>query len=68
MADIFISYVREDQVRIQPIVRALENRAWSVFWDRHIPVGQTWRSYIGKALSDASCVVVAWSRDSIASD
>jgi hypothetical protein len=67
MADIFISYAREDEARIQPLVRALEDQGWSVFWDRHIPAGQTWRSYIGKALSDASCVMVAWSRYSIAS-
>lgn len=68
MADIFISYAREDEVRIQPLVRVLENRAWSIFWDRHIPAGQTWRSYIGKALGDARCVIVAWSRDSVVSD
>jgi TIR domain-containing protein len=68
MADIFISYAREDEVRIQPLVRVLETRAWSIFWDRQIPAGQTWRSYIGKALGDARCVIVAWSRDSIVSD
>jgi hypothetical protein len=68
MADIFISYAREDEVRIRPLVRALENRAWSIFWDRNIPAGQTWRSYIGKALGDSRCVIVAWSRDSVISD
>lgn len=67
MAHIFISYVHEDEARIQPLIRALENEGWSVFWDRRIPAGQTWRSYIGKALSDASCVIVAWSFRSIAS-
>lgn len=65
MADIFISYAREDEARIQTLVRALEDQGWSVFWDRHIPAGQTWRSYIGEALNDASCVMVAWSRHSI---
>lgn len=68
MAYIFISYAREDEARIQPLVRALENQGWSVFWDRRIPAGQTWRSYIGKALSDASCVIAAWSRHSIVSN
>jgi hypothetical protein len=67
MAEIFISYAREDEARIQPFVRALENEGWSVFWDRRIPAGQTWRSYIGKALSNASCVIVAWSLHSIGS-
>lgn len=67
MAHIFISYAREDEARIQPLVRALEKEGWSVFWDRRIPAGQTWRSYIGKALTDASCVIVVWSLHSIAS-
>jgi len=68
MAHIFISYAREDETRIQPLVSALENQGWSVFWDRCIPAGQTWRSYIGKALSDASCIIVIWSCHSIVSN
>jgi hypothetical protein len=67
MADIFMSYAREDEARIESLIRALEDEGWSVFWDQRIPAGQTWRSYIGKALSDARCVVVAWSLHSIAS-
>ena len=62
---IFISYAREDETRIQPLVLALEMQGWSVFWDRRIPSGLT--SYIGKALTDARCVIVAWSRYSITS-
>lgn len=68
MSQIFISYAREDELRIQPLVHALESQGWSVFWDRRIPTGQTWRSYIGKALSDANCVIVAWSHHSIDSN
>lgn len=67
MADIFISYAREDQVRVESLVAALEQQGWSVFWDRRIPSGQTWRSYIGNALDQARCVIVVWSRDSVAS-
>jgi len=65
---IFISCVREDEARIQPLVQALKNEGFSVFWDRRIPTGENVRTYIGKALSDASCVMVVWSRHSIASD
>jgi hypothetical protein len=68
MADIFISYAREDQARIRGLVSALEEQGWSVFWDRRIPAGKTWQSYIGRALSDAKCVIVAWSQHSITSD
>jgi hypothetical protein len=67
MADLFISYAHEDETRIQPLAHALEQQGWSVFWDRHIPAGQTWRSYIGQALIDARCVIVAWSQHSITS-
>jgi TIR domain-containing protein len=65
MADIFISFAHEDEARVQHLVRALEELGWSVFWDRHIPAGKTWRSYIGQALNEANCVMVAWSRHSI---
>lgn len=67
MTEIFISYAREDQERVTPIVAALERQGWNVFWDRTIPIGQTWRGYIGDALESASCVVVAWSRYSVES-
>jgi hypothetical protein len=67
MADIFVSYAREDEGRIEPLVRALTEHGWTVFWDRNIPAGQTWRTYIGGALAGARCVLVAWSRHSVAS-
>ncbi len=67
MADIFISYNHEDEARVIDLVHALEEKGWSIFWDRRIPAGKTWQSYIGQALSDAKCVIVAWSRHSITS-
>ena len=68
MPDIFISYSQKDEQRIRPFVNALEDQGWSVFWDRRIPAGQTWRSHTGKALEEARCVIVAWSTNSIASE
>jgi cell division septation protein DedD len=67
MADIFLSYAREDESRITNLVSALEAHGWSVFWDRRIPPGETWRSYIGSALQNARCVIVAWSKHSVES-
>jgi hypothetical protein len=67
MSDIFISYAREDESRIKPLVAAFEAEGWSVFWDRRIPAGSTWRSHIGAALQQARCVVVAWSTHSVES-
>jgi cell division protein FtsN len=67
MADIFLSYSREDEARIKSLVSRFEAQVWSVFWDRRIPAGETWRSHIGAALQDARCIVVAWSKHSIES-
>ena len=67
MADIFLSYSREDEARIKSLVTEFEAQGWTVFWDRRIPAGETWRSYIGTALQDARCIVVAWSQSSIES-
>lgn len=67
MSDIFISYANEDLHWIRSLVEALEAQGWSVFWDRTIPSGKTWREFIGKGLRDARCVVVAWSKTSIES-
>ena len=67
MVDIFFSYSHEDEKRIRPLVQVLEKRGWSVFWDRRIPAGKSWRSHIGQALEDARCVVVVWSKHSIES-
>ena len=37
MRDIFLSYAREDEARVRPIVEELQARGWSVFWDRTTP-------------------------------
>jgi formylglycine-generating enzyme required for sulfatase activity len=66
--DIFLSYAREDEARARELATALGQRGFSVFWDREVPPGQTWHSYIGEALANARCVVVAWSCHSIVSD
>jgi hypothetical protein len=66
--DIFISYAHEDRPRAQMLAQTLEFHGWSIFWDRRIPIGKTWRDTIGKELSDARCVIVLWSRSSIKSD
>ena len=43
MSDIFISYNHEDRLRAEMFAKALEGRGWSIFWDRTIPIGKTWR-------------------------
>lgn len=47
-----------------PLVHALEATGWSVFWDRTIPVGKTWRQVIGVQIESCRCMVVVWSKQS----
>jgi formylglycine-generating enzyme required for sulfatase activity len=67
MADIFISYAKEDRSRVEPFANALAEQGWSVFWDRDIPGGKTWDEVIEEELDVAKCVIVVWSKISISS-
>jgi len=68
MAEIFISYASEDRERAHELAEAFSARGWSVWWDRKIPLGQSFDAVIEKALSEANCVVVLWSAISAASE
>jgi hypothetical protein len=68
MAYVFVSYDRDDRERIAKLVELLEAQGWSVFWDRDIPSGESWRSHLVGALERARCVVVLWTHRSIESD
>lgn len=68
MSDIFISYSKKDRDRAKTLAGALEAMGWSVFWDRKIPAGLTWRQFIGKELAEARCIVVIWSQASVGSE
>jgi hypothetical protein len=68
MRDIFISYAKEDRRWAQLFAQHLTNHGWSVFWDRTIPAGKTWREIVEKELIEARCVIVAWSKFSVNSD
>ena len=67
MSDIFISYAGQDRSRVQPLANALSGCGWSVWWDRKIPTGSTFRQVIAEALATTRCVVVVWSRHSLTS-
>jgi hypothetical protein len=67
MADIFISYANEDRERAAQVAAFLESVGWSVWWDRRIPAGRTWRAVLEEAVLDMRCMIVLWSENSVKS-
>jgi uncharacterized membrane protein YhaH (DUF805 family) len=65
--DVFLSYAREDLAAVKWLVGAIEAEGLSVFWDRHIQLGQQWSDVLEAALRDARAVVVVWSATSVKS-
>ena len=61
MADIVLSYARDDRRQAELVADALERSGWSVWWDRAILPGTNYRQVIEAQLSAARCVVVLWS-------
>ncbi len=68
MADIFISYKRENQDAVQNIVRGLRGAGSSVWWDQDIAPDAPWEATIEGELEKAKVVLVAWSRAAVASE
>jgi hypothetical protein len=68
MTDIFLSYTEKDREVARRVASTLEAVGWSVWWDRRIPAGETWRSVLEKALENMRCMIVLWSSRSIESE
>ena len=65
MADIFVSYSRQDRARVAPLVAALEAQGWSVWWDPDIAPGEEFDSLISRELDQARSLIVVWSPQSV---
>ncbi len=64
MADVFLSYAREDSARAEQVARGLEQAGMDVFWDNEIPPGTTWADYIEQKLTQCKALIVLWSEHS----
>ena len=65
MSDVFISYKREDEARVQRLYDALVRAGLTVWWDREIEGGSAWRQRILEEIDTARCVIVVWSQASV---
>lgn len=67
MADIFLSYARQDRARIARLADRLEAAGHSLWWDRQIDGGSEFSADIERELAAAGVVIVAWSKHSVVS-
>ncbi len=68
MADVFVSYKREDVDSARRIIEALGAAGISVWWDDSITPRQSWDTEIEQAIAEASTVAVLWSPRSVTSE
>jgi len=67
MADIFISYAREDRECARVLAKTLEHRGWTVWWDRHVHSGEDFEEVIEREIDNARAMIVIWSASSVKS-
>ena len=67
MAEIFISYARQDKARAAQFVELLESFGWDVFWDQETRAGTIWPKVLEDELGLARCLMVLWTANSVAS-
>ncbi|MEO8306677.1 MAG: TIR domain-containing protein [Pseudomonadota bacterium] len=65
MADVFLSYSREDQSTARRFAEGFEREGLSVWWDQVLDVGESFDSVTEQALDNAKAVVVLWSKRSV---
>lgn len=67
MAQVFLSYDREDGPKARVIAQALERAGHFVWYDMHIKGGAEYGREIEAALDKSDAVIVLWSEQSVAS-
>ena len=68
MADIFLSYKREEQADALRLIQSFEAAGFSVWWDDRIDPTSSWDETIEREITAAKAVVVLWTPLSTASD
>ena len=64
---VFVSYSRADREQALPIIAALEQAGFSVWWDGLLEGGERFAKTTAAALDGAKAVVVLWSKTSVGS-
>lgn len=67
MADVFISYKREERAQVERIAERLKGLGLSVWFDSRLPSGESFDEEINREIHDAKCVLVCWSPGAVQS-
>src|SRR3982751_1828086 len=62
MADVFISYARDDQGIAARVAKGLQAAGFDVWWDADLPAHRDYSEIIERNLEQAKAVVVIWSK------
>ena len=65
MAQIFLSYARDDVEAARQLAESISHAGHEVWWDRHLHGGSRFATEIDRALKNADAVVVLWSEASV---
>lgn len=65
MADVFISYARENREFVASLASSLEAAGLSVWWDRNISGGAEFAQTIEEELTQSRTAIVVWSEDAL---
>lgn len=68
MADVFVSYHKQDRAYAEAAVASLTAQGYSVWWDDRVTPMETWDKIVEREIAEARCVLVLWTRNSVDSD
>lgn len=68
MADVFISYSRENEAAVRGLAGAVSGEGYSVWWDDALPPHLSYSDVITGEIGKAKAVIVVWSEKAIASE
>ena len=68
MADVFISYKKEDAAGVELVAAKLREEGFSVWWDNDLTPRTAWDAALEREIAAAATVVVLWTPRSVNSD
>ena len=68
LADVFISYKREERGKVEQIAAQLQTLGLSIWFDASLEGGRSFHSEIDDELRAAKIVIVCWSKSAVASN